>query len=85
MPYTRGQQVKVWIDQNNLTAWHNNAISNWQGMSAMVTHYVDTPPRVTCIVTSCPYMQYPILTSVWQTTQTFDSADMRPPWWGCSS
>eukprot|EP00957_Ditylum_brightwellii_P057844 4386542-Ditylum_brightwellii.AAC.1 len=64
MPYSRGQQVEVWIDQNNPTAWHNNTISNWQWTPAVVTHYVDMPPRITCIMASCPYMQHPILTSV---------------------
>eukprot|EP00957_Ditylum_brightwellii_P186748 14220209-Ditylum_brightwellii.AAC.1 len=78
MPYTRGQQVEVWIDQNNPTACHNNPISNWQWTPAVVIYYVDTPPCVTCIVASWPYMQHPILTSVWQTTQTFNSADVRP-------
>eukprot|EP00957_Ditylum_brightwellii_P052910 4011752-Ditylum_brightwellii.AAC.1 len=75
MPYIMGQPFKVWIDQNNPTVWHNNAISSWQWTPAVVTHYVDMTPGVTCIVTSHPYMQHPILTSVWQTTQTFDSAD----------
>eukprot|EP00957_Ditylum_brightwellii_P081353 6188487-Ditylum_brightwellii.AAC.1 len=77
MPYTRGQQVEVWIDQNNPIACHSSTISNWQWTPAVVTHYVDTSPHVTFIVASCPYMHHPILTSVWQTTQTFDSADVR--------
>eukprot|EP00957_Ditylum_brightwellii_P125078 9533995-Ditylum_brightwellii.AAC.1 len=68
MPYARGQQVEVWIDQNNPNAWHTNAIQNWQWTPAVVTHYVDTPPRVTCIVASSPYLQHPVFTSVWQTT-----------------
>eukprot|EP00957_Ditylum_brightwellii_P088735 6757574-Ditylum_brightwellii.AAC.1 len=78
MPYARGQQVKVWIDQNYPTAWHNNPTSNWQWMPAVVSHYVDMPPHVTCIVASHLCMKHPILTNVWQTTQTFNSADVRP-------
>eukprot|EP00957_Ditylum_brightwellii_P086142 6554409-Ditylum_brightwellii.AAC.1 len=64
MPYTRGHQVKVWIDQNNPNAWHNNPTSNWQWTPAVVTHYMDMPPCVTCIAASRPYMKRPILTSV---------------------
>eukprot|EP00957_Ditylum_brightwellii_P038017 2875323-Ditylum_brightwellii.AAC.1 len=41
MPYARGQQVKVWIDQNNLTAWDNNQTSNWQ-WTPTVSHVVQT-------------------------------------------
>eukprot|EP00957_Ditylum_brightwellii_P049484 3753461-Ditylum_brightwellii.AAC.1 len=78
MPHARGQQVKFWIDQNNSITWHNNPTSNWQCVPAVVTHYVNTPPCVTCIVASHPYLKPPILTSVWQTTQTFNSADVRP-------
>eukprot|EP00957_Ditylum_brightwellii_P186655 14211604-Ditylum_brightwellii.AAC.1 len=63
MPCARGQHVEVWIDQNNLTARHNNPTSNWQWMSAVVIHYLDTPPHVTCIMATCPYLTPPILTS----------------------
>eukprot|EP00957_Ditylum_brightwellii_P199501 15207724-Ditylum_brightwellii.AAC.1 len=63
MPCTRGQHVKVWIDQNNPTAWYNNPTSNWQWMPAVVTHYLDMPPHVTCIMATCPYQTPPILTS----------------------
>eukprot|EP00957_Ditylum_brightwellii_P135108 10301267-Ditylum_brightwellii.AAC.1 len=78
MPYARGQQVKVWIDQNNPNAWHTNAIQNWQWIPAVVTNSVDMPPRISCIVASPLYLQYPVFTSVLQTTLTFDSANMRP-------
>eukprot|EP00957_Ditylum_brightwellii_P020661 1558159-Ditylum_brightwellii.AAC.1 len=77
MSYTRGQYVEVWIDQNNPTAWYNNPTSIWQCTPAVVTHYLDTPPCVTYIVSSCPYQTPPILISVWQTTKTFNIADVR--------
>eukprot|EP00957_Ditylum_brightwellii_P135470 10328849-Ditylum_brightwellii.AAC.1 len=68
MPYARGQQVEVWIDQNNSNIWRTNAIRNWQWMPTVVTNYVDIPPHATCIVVSPPYLQYPVVASVWQTT-----------------
>jgi hypothetical protein len=77
MSYARGQHIKVWCDQNNPTAWYNNPTSNWQWKSTVVTHYLDTPPSVTCIVASHPYQTPPILTSVWQTTKTFNMVDVR--------
>eukprot|EP00957_Ditylum_brightwellii_P152285 11594216-Ditylum_brightwellii.AAC.1 len=77
MPYGRGQHIKVWIDQHNPTAWYNNPTSNWQWTPAVVMHYLDTPPNVTCIVASCPYQTPSILTSVWQTTKTFNMVDVR--------
>eukprot|EP00957_Ditylum_brightwellii_P017001 1281497-Ditylum_brightwellii.AAC.1 len=72
MPYARGQHVEVWIDQNNPTAWYNNSTSNWQWSPAVVTHYLDTPHSVTCIVATRPYQAPPILTSVWQATKTIN-------------
>eukprot|EP00957_Ditylum_brightwellii_P192116 14624281-Ditylum_brightwellii.AAC.1 len=47
-------------------------------MPGVVTHYLDTPPHVTCIMATHPYLTPPILTSVWQTTQTFNIIDVRP-------
>eukprot|EP00957_Ditylum_brightwellii_P153824 11708623-Ditylum_brightwellii.AAC.1 len=74
--FSKSKYIPVY--QNNGNAWQNNAIYNCQWAPAMVTQYVDTPPCLTCIVESYPYMQHPILTSVWQMTQTSDSADVRP-------
>ena len=78
MPYARGQQAKIWIDQNNPNAWRINPIQNWQWTPAVVTYYDAMHFHVTCIVASPPYLQYPVFTSVWQTMQTFDSANVRP-------
>eukprot|EP00957_Ditylum_brightwellii_P183191 13953635-Ditylum_brightwellii.AAC.1 len=77
MPYTRGQHMEVWIDQNNPTAWYNNPTSNWQWTPAVLTHYSNTPPSMTCIVASHPYQTPPILTSVWQMMKTFNMVDVR--------
>eukprot|EP00957_Ditylum_brightwellii_P187441 14275562-Ditylum_brightwellii.AAC.1 len=77
MPYTRGQQVEVWIDQNNPTAWDNNLTSNWQWTPAVVMYCLDTPPSVTCIVAIYPYQTPHTFTSSWQTTKTFNMVDVR--------
>eukprot|EP00957_Ditylum_brightwellii_P027017 2043243-Ditylum_brightwellii.AAC.1 len=78
MPYARGQQVEIWIDQNNPNTWHTNPIQNWQWTPAVVAYYDTVHFCVTCIVASYPYLQFPDFTSVWQTTQTFDSVNVRP-------
>ena len=78
MPYAEGQQVEVWIDQNNLHLWRINPTQNWQWTPAVVTNYVDMPPRVWCIVASPPYMRYPVFTSSWQTTHSIDITNVRP-------
>eukprot|EP00957_Ditylum_brightwellii_P169411 12894214-Ditylum_brightwellii.AAC.1 len=77
MPYARGQQVKVWIDQNNPIAWDNNPNSNWQWTPAVAMHCLDTPPSMTYIVASCPYLTPPTFTSSWQTTKTFNMVAVR--------
>eukprot|EP00957_Ditylum_brightwellii_P183425 13972169-Ditylum_brightwellii.AAC.1 len=56
----------VWIDQNNPSAWDTSPTSKWQWIPAVVTHYLDTPPSVTCIVASHPYQKPPTFTSSWQ-------------------
>eukprot|EP00957_Ditylum_brightwellii_P091687 6981612-Ditylum_brightwellii.AAC.1 len=76
MPYTRGQQVMAWMDQNNLSAWDTNPTSNWQWTQAVVTYYSDTPSSVTCVVTSHPYPKHPTVTSSWQMTKTFNVVDV---------
>eukprot|EP00957_Ditylum_brightwellii_P151343 11524469-Ditylum_brightwellii.AAC.1 len=77
MLYARGQQVMVWIDQNNLSAWDAIPTSNWQWTPAVVTYYLDTPPSVTCVMASCPYQKHPTVTSSWQTTKTFNVVDVK--------
>eukprot|EP00957_Ditylum_brightwellii_P125819 9591593-Ditylum_brightwellii.AAC.1 len=72
MPYVRGQQVMVWMDQNNLSAWDTSPTSNWQWTSTVVTCYSDTPSSVTCVVVSHPYQKHPTVASSWQTTKTFN-------------
>eukprot|EP00957_Ditylum_brightwellii_P093586 7126436-Ditylum_brightwellii.AAC.1 len=59
MVYARGQQVMVWMDQNNPSAWDTSPTSNWQWTPAVVTCYSNTPPSVTCVVASCPYQKHP--------------------------
>eukprot|EP00957_Ditylum_brightwellii_P147435 11226536-Ditylum_brightwellii.AAC.1 len=61
MPYAEGQQVEVWIDQNNLHPWLSNPTQNWKWTLALVTSYDDNPPCVRCLVASSPYMRYPVL------------------------
>eukprot|EP00957_Ditylum_brightwellii_P063532 4821807-Ditylum_brightwellii.AAC.1 len=78
MSYMRGKQVMVWIDQNNQHAWITNLTSNWQWTPSVVTHYSDTPPSVTCLVASPPYLKPPTFTSSWQTTKKFDMINVRP-------
>jgi len=78
MPYAKGQQVEVLVDRNNLHPWRINPTQNWQWTPAVVTNYVDMPPRVWCIVASPPYVCYPLFTSSWQTTHSFDSTNVRP-------
>eukprot|EP00957_Ditylum_brightwellii_P096197 7328383-Ditylum_brightwellii.AAC.1 len=77
MTCARGQQVEVWIDQNNPNSWPINPIQTWQWIPAVVTYYDATHFHVTCIVASSPYLQFPVFTSVWQTMQTFDGANVR--------
>ena len=77
MPCTRGQKVMVWMDQNNLSAWDTSPTSNWQWTPAVVMHYTDTPPSVTCIVASHPYQKPPTVASSWQTTKMFNVVDIR--------
>eukprot|EP00957_Ditylum_brightwellii_P209680 15362772-Ditylum_brightwellii.AAC.1 len=72
-----GQQVEVRIDQNNPTAWNNSPTSNWQWTPAVVTHCSDTPPSVTCIVASRPYLTLPTFTNSWQITKTFNIVNVR--------
>eukprot|EP00957_Ditylum_brightwellii_P079765 6065426-Ditylum_brightwellii.AAC.1 len=50
MPYANRQQVMIWIDQKKPYAWDISTTSNWQWTPAVVTHYSDTPPSVTCVV-----------------------------------
>eukprot|EP00957_Ditylum_brightwellii_P075807 5761685-Ditylum_brightwellii.AAC.1 len=69
MPYTRRQQVMVWMDQNSLSEWDTSPTSNWQWTLAVVAYYSDTPPSITCVVASCPYQKYPSVTNSWQTTK----------------
>eukprot|EP00957_Ditylum_brightwellii_P132823 10128122-Ditylum_brightwellii.AAC.1 len=76
MSYARGQHIEVWIDQNNPTAWYNNPTSNWQWTPAVITHYSDTTPSVTCIVASCPYQTSLTFASVWKMTKTFNIVDV---------
>eukprot|EP00957_Ditylum_brightwellii_P142770 10878779-Ditylum_brightwellii.AAC.1 len=77
MLYTRGQQVMVWIDQNNPSAWNISTTSNWQWTPAVVTYYSDTPPSVTCVVASHPYQKHPTITSSWQMTKVFNAVDVK--------
>eukprot|EP00957_Ditylum_brightwellii_P063451 4816585-Ditylum_brightwellii.AAC.1 len=77
MPYARGQQVRVWMDQNNPSAWDISPTSNWQWTPAVVAYYADTPPSVTCVVASCPYQKHPSVTSSWQKTKTFNVVDLK--------
>eukprot|EP00957_Ditylum_brightwellii_P194712 14831966-Ditylum_brightwellii.AAC.1 len=51
------------MDQNNPSAWDTSPTSNWQWTPAVVMYYSDTPPSVTCVVTSCPYQKHPTVTS----------------------
>eukprot|EP00957_Ditylum_brightwellii_P201324 15325096-Ditylum_brightwellii.AAC.1 len=62
----------VWIDQNNPSVWDTSPTFNWQWTPAVVTHYLDTPPSVTCIVASHPYQKPPTFTSSWQMTKMFN-------------
>eukprot|EP00957_Ditylum_brightwellii_P151304 11521458-Ditylum_brightwellii.AAC.1 len=68
---TRGQQVTVWMDQNNPSVWGTSPTSNWQWTPAVVTHYLDTSHSVTYVVASHPYQKHPTVTSSWQMTKTF--------------
>eukprot|EP00957_Ditylum_brightwellii_P128639 9813212-Ditylum_brightwellii.AAC.1 len=77
MPYTREQQVVVWIDQNNPSAWDTNPTSNWQWTPAAVTHYLDTLHSVTCVGASHPQQKHPTFTSSWQTTKMFNVVDVK--------
>eukprot|EP00957_Ditylum_brightwellii_P176386 13431910-Ditylum_brightwellii.AAC.1 len=76
MLYTRGQQVMVWMDQNNPSAW-DTSTSNWQWAPAVVMYYLDTPPSVTCAVVSCPYQKHPTVTSSWQTIKMLNVVDVK--------
>eukprot|EP00957_Ditylum_brightwellii_P132304 10088123-Ditylum_brightwellii.AAC.1 len=76
MPYASRQQVMAWMDKNNLSAWDTSLTSNWQWTLAVVTHYSDTSPSVTCAVASCPYQKHPIVTSPWQITKAFNVVDV---------
>eukprot|EP00957_Ditylum_brightwellii_P065664 4980024-Ditylum_brightwellii.AAC.1 len=67
----------VWIDQNNPFAWDTSPTSNWQWTSAVVTHYLDTPPSVACVVASHPYHKHPTCTSSWQTMKMFNAVDVK--------
>eukprot|EP00957_Ditylum_brightwellii_P096941 7382315-Ditylum_brightwellii.AAC.1 len=77
MPYARGQQVMVWMDQNNLSAWDTSPTSNRQWTPAVVTYYSDILPSVTCVVASHPYQKYTTVTSSWQTTKMFNVVDIK--------
>eukprot|EP00957_Ditylum_brightwellii_P032779 2485118-Ditylum_brightwellii.AAC.1 len=74
---TRGQQVMVWMDQNNPSAWDTSPTSNWHWTSAVVMCYSDTPPSVTCAVASHPNQKYPTVTSSWQMTKMFNMVDVK--------
>eukprot|EP00957_Ditylum_brightwellii_P007238 549884-Ditylum_brightwellii.AAC.3 len=77
MLYASGQQVMVWIDQNNPSTWDTSSTSNWQWTPAVVMHYLDTPPSVTCVVASFPNQKHLTFTSSWQTTKTFNMVDVK--------
>eukprot|EP00957_Ditylum_brightwellii_P170486 12976963-Ditylum_brightwellii.AAC.1 len=77
MPYARGKQVMVWMDQSNLSAWDTSPTSNWQWTPDVVTYQSDTQHSVTCVVASLPYQKHPIVTSSWQMTKAFSVVDVK--------
>ena len=60
MRYTKGQQVEVWNDQNNIHSrgTYVNPIQNWQWTPAMFIRYDNNPLKVRCLVAYPPYDKF---------------------------